>query len=98
MKRGGPLKRTPLKRVSKRRAGELRHYSKARAVFLAAHPFCLCCNARNLNTRKATDIHHKAGRNHAMLNDEAHWLPVCRDCHDTIHRHPAWARAMGFLI
>ena len=98
MKRGSPLKRTPLKRVSKKRGKELRHYSKTRAAFLTAHPFCVCCNYRNRNSSYACDIHHKAGRNHAMLNDETQWLPVCRDCHDTIHRHPSWARAMGFLI
>lgn len=37
-----PIKRstTPIRRVSTRRAVQLREYSKLRAKFLAEHPFC----------------------------------------------------------
>lgn len=35
-----PLKRTPIRRVSSKRAKELREYSKRRLVYLAAHPYC----------------------------------------------------------
>lgn len=35
-----PLKRTPLARVSKKRAKEMRTYSKLRKEFLEAHPWC----------------------------------------------------------
>lgn len=92
------MRRTPLRRVSKKRGKELREYSTTRKAYLLANPFCRVCNSRNLSTRLASDIHHKAGRNGKMLNDQAQWLPVCRGCHDHIHRHPAWARAFGFLI
>ena len=92
------MKRTPLRRVSKKRAKELRHYSAQRLAFLKLRPYCQTCHSRNLNAARATDVHHTAGRNGKHLNDEARWLAVCRPCHDHIHRHPGWARAMGFLV
>ncbi len=40
MKRTSPLRRTPLRRVSKKRAKQLRDYSVIRAAFLLEHPVC----------------------------------------------------------
>lgn len=34
------MKRTPIRRVSKKRAQENRIYAKRRLIFLAAHPYC----------------------------------------------------------
>jgi len=34
------MKRTPIKRVSSKRAKELREYAKLREAYLAAHPYC----------------------------------------------------------
>lgn len=45
--RPSPLRRTPLRRVSKKRAQQLREYSAARKVFLAAHPICEVWCAEN---------------------------------------------------
>jgi len=93
MKRGGPLKRkTPLRRVSKRRSEEMKEYSKKRTEFLTELPICEVCMKA-----KATDVHHKAGRGKHYLDDET-WLSTCRSCHDRIHREPIWAREKGFLI
>lgn len=97
MKRSKPLKRTPLRRVSKRRAKALKAYTPLRRGFLAAHPFCQVCHYRNRNSAKATDVHHMNGRHNERLNATEDWLAVCRCCHDHIHAHPAWGRAMGFL-
>lgn len=42
------LKRNkPIRRVSKRRAAQLREYSKLRKTFLALHPVCQCWVAEN---------------------------------------------------
>lgn len=92
------MKRTPLRRgkglrpVSRRRGNELRAYSKTRKDYLAANPRCACCG------EPATDIHHRAGRNGKWLNDVDWWLGVCRRCHETIHKHPKYARDRGWLI
>lgn len=40
LRRTSLLRRTPLARVSKKRAKALREYAKKRKAFLAAHPFC----------------------------------------------------------
>jgi len=93
MKRGGPLKRkTPLRRVSKRRSEEMKEYSKKRTEFLTELPICEVCMKAT-----ATDVHHKAGRGKHYLDEET-WLSTCRSCHDRIHREPIWAREKGFLI
>ena len=93
MKRGGPLKRkTPLRRVSKRRSKEMKEYSTERAKFLEELPICEVCMKA-----KSTDVHHKAGRGKHYLDKDT-WLSVCRSCHDKIHREPIWAREHGYLI
>lgn len=97
MKRSKPLKRSPLRRVSKRRAAQLKAYFGERKLFLAERPFCQVCHSRNRNSALATDIHHMNKRNNARLLVIDDWLAVCRCCHDYIHAHPAWARSMGFL-
>ena len=93
MKRSGPLKRkTPLRRVSKRRSKEMKEYGILRKEFLERLPICEVCMKA-----KSTDIHHKAGRGKYYLDTES-WLSTCRSCHDKIHREPKWAREKGFLI
>ncbi len=90
------MKRTPLRKVSKKRAKQNREYSKLRKEFLALRPYCdifePCC------TRKATDIHHMKHREGNLLLDSAYWLPSCRACHRFLHDNPAYARESGFLF
>ena len=93
MKRGKPLKRkTPLRRVSKRRSKEMKEYGILRKEFLEKLPICEVCMKA-----KSTDIHHKEGRGKHYLNVDT-WLSTCRMCHDKIHREPAWAREKGYLV
>lgn len=94
------MKRTPIKRVSKKRQPQLRIYSKTRLQFLALRPYCQACPKILMGgpLHKATDIHHMKGRHGSLLNDARFWLAVCRTCHDVIHRHPAEARKKGLLI
>lgn len=121
------LKRTPLRRVSKKRSKELMTYAKRRASFLIGHPICeVWCkengwtwlgyvgraiygnqNGRqvpaevlsmNFDAPTAMEIHHKAKRRGAMLNDESQWLAVCRANHERIENNKSWARANGFLL
>lgn len=93
-----PLKRkTPLRRVSKKRQSENRQYLKQRKAFLEAHPYCEACLEEG-EARQATDIHHRNKRNGARLLDEEYWMSVCRKHHDWIHAHPAEARKLGWLV
>lgn len=88
------MKRTPLRKVSKKRAKENREYLKLRAEFLKARPYCEifepCC------TRKATEIHHVNGRNGKRLLDMNQCLPTCRSCHRFITDNKKYAQEMGF--
>lgn len=66
-------------------------YRKQAQTFKAKHGRCAICHRQ-----RKLDIHHTQGRGPNLLN-EATWLPVCRQCHDWIHRNPSIAREKGFL-
>jgi hypothetical protein len=114
LKRGtSQLKRTPLRKVSKKRAKDGKIYSAKRKAFLESHPICQVWLAEHaaqvfrelimdgeamIYTKyRSTDIHHMAKRTGSNYLDESTWLAVCRENHDRIHNNPAWARANGFL-
>lgn len=93
MKKRQPLKRkTPLRRISQKRAKEAKEYMKIREGFLEEFPICEVCTKA-----KSTDVHHmdKRGKNYLAKDT---WLSVCRMCHTKIHEHPSWARANNYLI
>lgn len=48
--------------------------------------------------RKATECHHKKGKNGDLLLDERYWLPVSHEGHIEITNRPEWARERGFII
>jgi hypothetical protein len=87
------LKRTPLRRISDKRAVELRIYSTKRKAYLAKNAICECCYVR-----PAQDIHHRAKRTGGNYLNEETWMGVCRHCHEWIHNHATIARAQGYLI
>ena len=100
----------PIRRVSKKRAAQLREYARLRAVYLRQHPYCeVWLSERGIDeyalhipwvpfSARSTEIHHKAGRTGWRLNDTSQWLAVCREAHEWIHDHPAEARKRGYLI
>lgn len=86
-----PLRRTRLRRVSKRQASRLTEYYKVRKDFLATHELCeMGCG------RASCDVHHRLGRGQ-YLCDVRFFLALCRPCHEKAHRFPAWARENGYL-
>lgn len=93
MKRSPIKRKTPLRRVSKKRKKEARVYAVRRKAFLASHPFCwfdFCPNA-------SRDVHHKKGRLGGNYLNEDTWMAVCRKHHNWIHAHPDIARQMTLL-
>jgi hypothetical protein len=84
------MKRTPLRRCSKKHAKELATYSVLRQAYLSEHPKCHLCSSF------ATDIHHTAKRG-KNLNNVSTWLGLCRACHTQIENNKTWARAEGYL-
>jgi hypothetical protein len=88
------MRRTPLRRVSRKRAQALKIYRVSKSDYLSVHPTCEVCAES-----EATDIHHKLplGRG-GKLNDSSIFLAVCRVCHNRIHHDPKWAEQQGYLL
>lgn len=107
------MKRSPIRRVSNKRAAALRQYSKLRKAYLLLHPFCeATIKLEGVSEEEvikwggwlmgkrypyAAEIHHRARRYGSRLNDTTRWLAVSREIHERIHREPKWARANGLL-
>lgn len=60
---------------------------------MALHPQCERCK-----TKKATDLHHKAGRVGQWLCRYEYFAALCRQCHDFIHNNPKEGRKNGWII
>lgn len=88
------LRKTPLRRVSKKRELELRAYAIMRPIFLRAHPFC---EADPMCLQRAIEIHHIRGRHGNLLTDERYLIGICRTHHTWIHENPNKAREIGLL-
>ena len=109
-----PLKRkTPMKRVSKRRQAESKEYMRLREAFLKEHDICQLWLAEHglresdfgdrirsfsMGCPRSTEIHHKNGRNGSNYLNTSTWMALARVSHEKIHLNPAWAYAKGFLI
>ncbi|NBW08465.1 MAG: HNH endonuclease [Caulobacteraceae bacterium] len=88
------LRRSPLRKVSKKRQAELRIYHELRLKYLNDWVKCQVCEKQD-----STDIHHKLPRGRGgKLNDITIFLAVCRDCHNLIHKQPKWAEEQGYLL
>lgn len=87
------MKRTRLRRTSRKRASQNRAYSKLRKEFLLRRLYCDVCKVKPVS-----HVHHKDGREGELLNDLSKWMAVCYLCHDKIHAEPKWAREHGYLI
>ncbi len=87
------MKKTPLRKVSAKRAKENREYSKLRKAFLEEHQWC----AVNPLIR-ATQIHHRYSRRGKWLNETSLWLAVSAEGHQWIHENGREARKRGWII
>jgi hypothetical protein len=87
------MKRSPLRRVSKKRAKQNRLYAKVRKEYLEQNPVCEVCRSR-----LSSQIHHKRGRFGERLTEQEHFLGVCFACHNQIHHNPSWAYAKDYMI
>ena len=108
-----PLKRkTPMKRVSKRRQAESKEYMRLREAFLKEHDICQLWMAENniregdwgdrvkafcMGAPRSTEIHHVNGRNGSNYLDTSTWMAVCRESHERIENNKSWARDNGYL-
>jgi hypothetical protein len=92
------MKRSPIRKVSARRAKENREYLKLRKAFLfGIGKHCAICYREYQHCVPSTEIHHINGREGKRLLVVSDWLPVCFTHHRRIHDNPRWARARGYL-
>jgi hypothetical protein len=103
MKRTKPLRRTPLKRcarsirrVSKKRAKDMKTYALLREAFLKANPVCRVSLFNLGEVVPATEVHHVKGWGKHYLDVDS-WMAVSRQGHEWIHNNPSKARKFGYL-
>ena len=81
-----------MKRVSTKRAAQLREYKRIRIEFLEANPDCQICGG------VATEIHHTNKRNGERLIDTKYFMALDRKCHNMVHHYPEESKKRGWLI
>jgi hypothetical protein len=85
--------RKPLRRVSKKRQAQLKVYAKVRVQFLYLSPYCERCN--DTIEPRYRQLHHWAGRAHALLTWAPGFRMVCCSCHRWIETHRNEAVKLG---
>ena len=88
-------RKTPIRKVSLKRAKQNREYTKLRHDFLIDSKVCAVCPPGSYT--HCTEVHHSWGRGKYFLHVPS-WIPVCRNCHRWIHEHPSQARERGYLL
>lgn len=97
MRRGGPLKRTPMRRRSRRQEERARTLAAAadevrrRANGLCEARFSVECRVRG------SQAHHVLRRSQGGTDDPGNLLWVCARCHAEIHLFPTNAVRHGLL-
>lgn len=91
------MKRSPLRRVSKKQAERNRIYSGLRKEFLQSHQPCAICGHA-----EATTVHHRGKpgqlKRGSNTNDTETWMALCFTCHRFLEDHKDWARENGYIL
>lgn len=97
-RREKPKKVYRMRPRSPKRAKQETAYLAANRGFLMCHRGQCLVAARMLGVSAPVDqVHHMAGREGALLNDERHWLAVSAIGHAWIRDHGNEARDQGWL-
>ncbi len=81
-KPGNSLKRTPLRRRSKKKEREIAKTRQPRKLYLEAHPECMVRGPECEGA--AVEVHEipRGGSRQQSVADADCWLTTCRPCHD----------------
>lgn len=93
------MRRTPLRRKSKKRERQERDYAVWRRGYLARHPNCMLRWSTHCSGRSA-EVHHVLKRSQGaplIPKDEADVLATCWPCHFKVDVEPAEAKERGFV-
>lgn len=81
-----------INRVSKKRVGLNREYSRRSKIFKELNPVCVLGLKLHAKLMKTTDCHHVFGRAGSLFLDERFWLPFEFKNHRWSHDNIAKAR------
>lgn len=106
MKRGKPLKRTPITKRSQKMQEKYKARVPLVKKLLAERPWCEACptfaqydNLAVYVRRPSRDIHELKRRSQGgSILDESNLLAVCRECHQRIGDYPQLAFDLGLSI
>ena len=94
MKRTSLKRRTPIRKMSRKRKTEYPVYSSLSRQFLFDHPVCQFNGCAN----RSTHVHHRPGRYGNKYTDVNEFMALCFKCHHFIHHeNPNVARQLGYL-
>ena len=106
MKRGKPLKRTPLAKRSKKMQDKYKERVPLVKRLLKERPWCEACPVFAAHDklavyirRPSVDIHELKRRSQGgSILDESNLMAVCRECHRRIGNSPQLAFDLGLSI
>lgn len=81
-----------IRRVSIKKAADLKEYYALRSRFLENVDLCEICH-----TDRPVEIHHRRGRVGPLLTDLRHLMATCKKCHQWLHENIEEARTLGYI-
>ena len=82
------------RRNTPKRTRQNANYLKLRREYLLKNSTCECLNC----FKDSDQIHHKQGREGALLDDPNNFLAVFHSCHEWIELNPIQAKKKGYSI
>ena|ERR1700748_1954759 len=98
LKKGLPIKKPTIKKISDRKEKLDALYSIVRANYLKHHPVCEASIPGICSGRPSDQIHHSAGKVGDLYLDDRYFKAVEGNCHRYIEEHPEWAKENGFSV
>jgi len=80
----------PIRKVSTKRAKQMRAYNLVRIEYLLENSTCERCHVL------ACEIHHLEGKNGELLINKDNFMAVCRPCHLYIEANPTESLEKGW--
>lgn len=87
------LSKKRIKPISDKEKERRKLYKKARAEYKDVVKVCERCG-----TDKGLELHHKKGREGALLWDKNYFCLLCSDCHRHVHANPEESYKEGWLL
>jgi hypothetical protein len=87
----------PLKAISNKRAKQNDEYKRVKAAWINQRERENRMGCDGCAMYRGSELHHRRGRIGRLLTFTPEFRWLCRDCHNAVHEHPAWARECGLL-